>query len=62
MTIKIYDASSEETTVFSGTPEDLVVQLDVRYTWLKRYKPTCLPDMIKLLSRQQMLFVSVEEA
>ena len=62
MTIKIVNASSKETRVFNGTPEELVPQLGARYSWLKRYRPTCLPDILRLLSRQQMLFVSVEEA
>jgi hypothetical protein len=61
MNIKVYNAATEKTKVFSGTPEQLIAQLDGSYPFLKRYEPNGLQDMLKHLSRQQLYFVTVEQ-
>jgi hypothetical protein len=61
MTIKIFDCCSDKTKLFTGTPEQLVVQLDDYYGWLKRYNPVDLKERLSLLGRQQFFFVSVED-
>jgi hypothetical protein len=61
MTVKVYNAATEETETFTGTPEQLIAQLDIAYPFLKRYSPNGLQDMLKHLGRQQLYFVTVEQ-
>jgi hypothetical protein len=61
MIVKVYDASTDKTKEFQGTTDQLILQLDTYYTWLKRYQPNGLKEMIKHLRNHQMYFVTVEE-
>ena len=59
MTIEVFDAADQQIKKFAGTPEQLIVQLDTYYPWLKRYEFNGLQDIVSHLSRQQMFFVKV---
>lgn len=59
MTIEVLNAADQQVVKFTGTPEQLVSQLDTYYSWLKRYESNGLQDMISHLNRQQMFFVKV---
>ena len=61
MKITVFDAGTNHTRVFEGTPEELIVKLDSCYKWLSRYKPKDLNDRIGTLRNHQMLFLEVTE-
>lgn len=61
MNVKVYNAATDKTKEFQGTPEQLVAQLDTAYPFLKRYAPKGLGEMLKRLANHQFYFLDVEQ-
>ena len=62
MKVSVHNVYSQSERTFNGSPEQVVNQLKLHYTFLRRYKDVdTLQEILQKLSEQQALFVSVEE-
>ena len=61
MKVKVYNAYSDTTETFQGSPEQIRNQLNITYEFLGRYNHNSLQEDLSKLSQQQAFFVKVED-